>query len=308
MGKYDFSKRQKSSMENSDRGPQKRGIFDFGENPVMYFTPLERNKIDILPFQISSKNNPAVAAGKYKIGEYDYVLNIYVHKYVGPMNEDFVCLKQNYGKPCPICEEGKRLYMSGDKEGGLKLNAKRRVFYNVIDRSGDNSAVQILDQSYEWFEKELVRSAASVEDEDGVKEGGFVDFASPDVGQRVLFRMEGTDLKTSNGKPVLKPARFTFKARENIEERMADSIPLDKYLIIPTYQELQAALDGNPDVEVSESGYISDTGTTTKVNAVKIEPTMKCPSGHTFGIDNDEYPECEDCTVWKQCAKAPKTY
>jgi hypothetical protein len=27
----------------------------------------------------------------------------------------------------------------------------------------------------------------------------------------------------------------------------------------------------------------------------------RCPHGHKFGVDTDEYPECEDCEIWEEC-------
>lgn len=32
----------------------------------------------------------------------------------------------------------------------------------------------------------------------------------------------------------------------------------------------------------------------------------KCPHGYTFGVDTDEYDECDDCDVWEQCEEERK--
>jgi len=30
---------------------------------------------------------------------------------------------------------------------------------------------------------------------------------------------------------------------------------------------------------------------------------MKCPHGHTFGKDSEDFPECEECDFWNECVE-----
>jgi hypothetical protein len=32
----------------------------------------------------------------------------------------------------------------------------------------------------------------------------------------------------------------------------------------------------------------------------------ECPSGHRFGVDTDDKPECDECPVWNECFDAKK--
>ena len=35
-------------------------------------------------------------------------------------------------------------------------------------------------------------------------------------------------------------------------------------------------------------------------------PKNRCPYGHRFGIDIDEYDDCDNCELWDECADAER--
>ena len=96
--------RQKQNAKNKDsggvRGKQILNLSDYDD--VAWFKPTKgTNRIDIIPYTVSSDNHPQ----GIKQGFEDYVLDLWVHRRIGPTEDSFVCLKRTYGKPCPICEE-----------------------------------------------------------------------------------------------------------------------------------------------------------------------------------------------------------
>ena len=51
------------------------------------------NSFDIIPYEIKTKNHPLVRTGEAQVGEWDYVLDYFVHKNVGAGQAQVVCLK-----------------------------------------------------------------------------------------------------------------------------------------------------------------------------------------------------------------------
>jgi len=57
-----------------------------------------------------------------------------------------LCLERNFGKECPICEEGRKLAKSDlkeDKELGKKLIPRERYFAYMIDRADEEPKVKL---------------------------------------------------------------------------------------------------------------------------------------------------------------------
>ena len=73
--------------------------------------------IDIIPY-ITGEMDPI---GKQEEG---YVLEIFVHRDVGAKEGFTICLSETFGKPCPICEEKRRLIKKGGDEEGLLLKKR----------------------------------------------------------------------------------------------------------------------------------------------------------------------------------------
>ena len=59
--------------------------------------------IDILPY-FTGPNDPVKEEGSPT-----YLIDLYVHRYIGPKEDDFICLYQTFNKPCPICEHRNKL-------------------------------------------------------------------------------------------------------------------------------------------------------------------------------------------------------
>ncbi|WP_405289521.1 hypothetical protein [Methanobrevibacter sp.] len=339
------------------------------DGEVQFFSPVEgRNRINIIPYVIKSKNHPLVKKGEFEIGDKDYVMDVYVHRGVGPSEASVLCLKNTYGKPCPICEQSQVLRKQGKEEEAGALKASRRVFYNVQDLKNPDT-LKVFEASHYLFEKELIDEAR---DDD---EGGFVDFADEETGKEIKFRCS----KVTKGKLEFNEFKsFSFEDRdENIpDELLENAISFDEILRVPTYDEVEKILYGRDDDDDEEDDD-EENETATKTAKKKLvvneddeeveeevekpaskksvkknrddddddddddeevpakpatkskavedndddnddedetpvkKPSKKekdcggdcskCPFGHKFGEDTDEFDDCDDCDVWDKC-------
>lgn len=279
---------------------------------VEFYKPEEgSNAIDIIPYEIKTKNHPLVRTGEAQIGEWDYLLDYFVHKNVGAGNAQVVCLKNTFGKPCPICEQMAKFRKDGKDNEAKALKPSRRVCYNVIDPK--DGKVKIFDTSHYLFEKELIEEAR-----DGGN-GEYVMFSHPENGKTVSFRAVMEKAPTGE---YLKFKGFKFLDRDPIpEEKLEKAVSLDEAITVPTYDEVERLFFNADDVEESVEENDIDTeevkevvrGAEPKVveTPTEIKKTKKeeksdnpCPCGHTFGIDANVFDECDDCDMWDKCCKA----
>jgi hypothetical protein len=188
-----------------------------------------KNEIDILPFEVTSNNDPAGTT----IGDDNYKLDYYQHKDVGPNNQRVICLNKTFNKPCPICEARKAMIDEGvawDSDEAKALNSSRRCVYNIIDINDTAKGVQLFEQSHYKFEKELFGAAE-------YKNPDFICFADIEEGYTVSFR--GSE-ETFNKNKFIEPKDFDFAERDPYEEDIyKDVYPLDAMLVVPTYTEVQ---------------------------------------------------------------------
>lgn len=208
------------------------------DGEIVFFNPGEgKHRINIIPYVIKSKNHPLVKSGEAEIGEKDYVLDFYIHRGVGPSEKTVLCLKNTYGKPCPICEYSASLRKAGKEEEAKALKSSRRVVYNIEDLK-EPGKLKVFETSHYLFEKELIEEAR---DDD---EGGFIDFADEEEGMEIKFRatkVKKGDMEFNEFKS------FSFEERdEPISKKLLDSaISFDELLTVPTYDEVEKILYGD---------------------------------------------------------------
>ena len=132
-----MAKRYANSYASRDSGSSsKGGVINYRnhDGEIKFFSPAEgKNRINIVPYVIKSKNHPLVKSGEAEVGEKDYVLDFYAHRGVGPAEKTVLCLKNTYGKPCPICEQAAALRKAGKEKEANALKPSRRVVYNIED-------------------------------------------------------------------------------------------------------------------------------------------------------------------------------
>lgn len=287
------------------------------------------NRIDILPYTIKTDKHPQ----KMSIGETDYILDVWVHRYCGPKEGDYICLEKTYGLPCPICED--RVIRSKDPEEDKdelkKLLPKRRGFYNIIDLDSNarEPQVQLFEESHFLFEKELLEEA-------GIGEGVTI-FYDPEIGKSIEFRTR--ERSSKNGK-FTEYKRFDFIDRKPYKENIVKfTYSLDDLLIVPSYEEIRndyygasggesfssGDREGRPSISSSSTTIPDDNSTDNPFadrGEPEEEPTSKrtrtrerhkessqednnpCPSGHRFGHDFESKAECRSgCPddTWNKC-------
>ena len=336
-----FAKRYQASYETKDKGGfTKSSVMDWKkiEGEVAFYNPVEgRNRINIVPYEIKTKNHPLVRKGDMEIGDMDYVMDVWVHRGVGPTEGSVLCLKNTFGKPCPICEQSALLRNQGKDAEADDLKASRRVFYNVIDAK-EPDKVKVFETSHFLFEKELIDEAR---DDD---EGGFVDFADPEDGKEIKFR--ANKVKKGNFE-FLEFKSFSFEDREKpiSDNLLEEAISFDEIINVPTYDEAQKLLFGDDDEdeddepksrkpsrdeeEDEEEDYEEEKPQKSRKHEDEDdeeeeeepkpkkssrksdededeeddEPKGKCKFGHKFGKDCDNYDDCDKCDAWEKCFK-----
>ena len=371
-----MAKRYANSYASRDSGSgSKGGVINYRahDGEIKFFSPAEgKHRINIIPYVIKTKNHPLVKSGEAEIGEKDYVLDFYAHRGVGPAEKTVLCLKNTYGKPCPICEQAAALRKAGKEKEANALKPSRRVVYNIEDLK-EPGVLKVFETSHYLFEKELIEEAR---DDD---EGGFIDFADEEEGMEIKFRASKV---TKNGMEFTEFKSFGFEDRdEKLDEKLLeDAISFDELLTVPTYEEAEKILYGEDkddeddeddedepapkksskkidededdeddedeepapkksskkiDEDEDEEDEQEDEEPAPKKSSKKSskksksdeedddesdededdEPKLKakcggncekCPHGHKFGEDCDDFDECDDCDLWPKCVKASK--
>ena len=235
-GRYEDSE---SSGSGSYFDWQKAGI----EKSMHVDVPKKgKMQLDIVPYYVATDNHPLVYRKKMNIGDPDYVLDIWVHKKIGPGEVDIVCPKKNYGKPCPICDYSQERYKEYGKEDEDYKNTrpKRRVMYNVLDAKNDSDLL-VFEVSHYLYEKEVIDEAKA---EGETRGESYLDFADPKEGMTVECR---TVTEPFGGNEVTKFKNFKFLDREAgiiTKALMKEAIAFDKFLILYTEDQINEFLHG----------------------------------------------------------------
>lgn len=296
--RYQESYDSKNSASNT-----KKSVMDWSKVEATFFTPqIGRNRINIIPYQIKSKNHPLVIKGSLNVGDLDYVMDLFVHRNVGASESSVICLKKNYGKNCPICEMQDKFRKEGKEKEANEFKASRRVFYNVQDLQ-EPHRLKIFETSHFLFEKELI-------DESMDDDGGFVDFADVENGKEIRFRAN----EVQKGSIKYKEFKsFSFNERQEAisDDIVNQAISFDDILSIPTYEEVKKILQGEDDYDVDDEKSIYDEipdpfAADDNEKGVESLNDDSCPAGHNFGVDVDNYDDCDNCKCWEQCFSSNK--
>jgi hypothetical protein len=268
--------------------------------------------IDVLPF-LAGPNHPHVKEDKPA-----YLLDLDVHRNVGPMNLQYVCLSEIWGEPCPICEDIKAVRRS-IKEWN-EIRAYRRCFYFVWVKDTEKEkakGIQVWEVPYHFFQKKIEAiSKIPVT-------GGIIPWTDLDHGKSVAFQIQksGTYKRPdgSSGNSV-EYLGFQFVDRqEMIPDKICDMVfPLDDALKMKaSYEEIyneyhrgsgksepdgtrEQATERKPRTPIQTQTDEKDPED--QINEAWDKTT--CPHNAVFGKDNDKYPACNNCEVWDDCMAA----
>lgn len=248
------SYRDKMSKSNKDKDLKaKRGkswftlepleLDDDDREKIMYKAKKGQNQIDVLPFIAKTANSPRCAKG-----DVDYLLDVRVHRRVGPQRDDFLCLEEMYGKRCPICEQRRELMEDGEsKDVYKKFYPQRRVMYNMFDLTAEGKKkVQLFEVSHNKMEKEIQEEAETYSD------GELLIFFDPTDGMSVTFRGKEATFEGAEFIDIKKVSLEERDKQYKEDEILEKTYALDELLVIPTYEEVSNsfhATESDPDDE-----------------------------------------------------------
>lgn len=262
--------RQEEDIKNRDGGFGCNWIDLALCSDVTFFTPKPKKnyEIDIIPYLVGDKKkHPQGVEPGYE----DWVLEVYVHRRVGPAKKDFICLEKTFGKACPICEEKEIQRKNGvEYEDYKHLVPSRRCAYWVNDLKDKDNGVQLFVVSFHLFTKELLEKIAYKEQRSGEK----LYIADLEEGYTITFR---TSEEKSNQGSYTKFKDFDIVEREDAydDSALEETFPLNDMLIIPTYAEVNKAFLAQGDDNEEEE------------KPIKSKPLKKRPLQRNIPADID---------------------
>lgn len=206
-------------------------------------------RIDILPYEPKTPpmymKEEMKAAGTDLWWEYMY----HVHKPTAPGQNAFVCLRETFGKPCPICEYRGKLDKNDPDDAKLikQLTPQQRQLFNVIDLANRDKGVQIFDSSTFLFGEILVELIKQQDDGDN-----YDNFA--DLEDGLTLKINVTE-ESFQGKTYFKPKTIEFKSRKEAydESILEEVVDLSECVTPMDYDKMKALfLQTGEDVEDEE--------------------------------------------------------
>jgi len=285
VGKDDLTNRTEQSYNTMESSGKYNDYFTDDMPLKKWYCNEGDHAVDIIPF-IAGDNHPNVAPGK---GTHN--VDIFVHFGIGVTESSYICpARMGMGK-CPICEYQSELRKQPNYDEKLvrSLNAKRRVVYNVLvyDTPADeNEGVMIWEASHHLSEKNIMAISRNKRD------GGWVDWASPDIGKTVEFERKGKGITTDY-------KGFVFRDRREpiSDETLDDTIDISEYLDFKTYEELVEILG---DTTITTDEPLEDEETYEEV----VERTPRRSVRQTSRTEKEPEPEKE---VEKEEDPAPRS-
>jgi hypothetical protein len=315
-----------------------KGIFDPEKVKGMAFWKpgAGQHIFDILPYLAGSQNP------NRKKGKPAYIVDVFVHRNVGPNEDQYICRAKTFNEACPICEyrkerEDERKAGGDVSEEEVKaLKPGRRAIYAIWDGDDQKKGVQIYEVAH-WFMENPIQSIVKKP-----KRGGglseAVDFPHPDDGKSIAFEIKAV------GKNRDYTGHQFVDRDEVIPDEILEAVPVvDELLHIPSYDEVHAAFFGASASEVEEiAGQVEEEPEPEpKVEEdveepeveepepepkpepepeVKAKPKAKvvakeeeipeCPYaefGSRYGENFDDYNECNECELRTSCEEMSKT-
>lgn len=280
--RQDLLKRRQETEERQISG---RSIFlknKFTEGMKVWMPESnEVHLIDVIPFFAGSQH-PHI-----KKGEIAYSCDLYIHKRIGILNDNYVCPLKNFSKECPICEYIKEKRPQGDDYTAIRTFRREVYFVWVHDEKGVLEKLGPIpwDVPYFFFEQKINEIAKLP------RGGGYINYVDPDNGKSIRFKI------SSKSKENMEYLGHAFVDRRGpIPDDILDLItPLDELIDMhPSYEAIKNSLYGKK----AEKDDIDDS---------KFDvPTSlkKCPAGEEFGVAPEQFPECDACVEYEACNTA----
>jgi len=284
-----------------------KGVLEFQEEPG------KRVSLDILPYEVTDPKHMDHDDEREiaRVGDLWYKRPFKIHRNVGINNDAYVC-PTSIGKKCPICDyRAKQIKEGANKDELAQTKASYRVLYVVVPKNHREFKEEphIWDMS-EWLFQNLLTEELEENEEYEV---------FPDLEEGLTLKIRFDTKRIGKGPEFAEAKRIDFVERDNgYEEGILDDVPnLDEALKVLSYKELETIffeLEGEEggeekgELEQREEKEVKGTenkeeekepGITRRTKRENKE--SKCPHGHKFGIDTEEYDECDDCELWDAC-------
>lgn len=224
--------------------------------------------VNIIPWAIETDKHPRVAKGEAKIGDNDFMLDVWVHNIDGVLKGTSLCMSHTYGRACPFEQE---------TEGQNMPAAKRRTIFWVqeCDRNGNpigDGQPKIFNTSHFTFTKVLLEEADIQGKSFGLQ--GSVPFANPDKGYVVGFRYRMEN--SGGGIKYASVSRVDFyERRQPLPDKLLDSVPaLDSLLVMSTHESVRDALYGKGASAAAEEASSAPADTTAPAASVAAEESF----------------------------------
>jgi len=325
-----FKGKVRSNIDKKRAEKKGFGYLDLPEGVEMFKPAAGKLLLDILPYIVTDETHldRDEESGIAVPGEMWWKKPFKVHKGIGPDEKTVVC-PATFGDRCPICEHFNKLNKEGAEWDDIKeLRAKDRSLYIVIpiDVEEHDEKPYVFDMSYHMFEKHLFEEIETEEENE----------IFPDLEEGLTLAVRFRE-KTFGKSKYYETSRIDFKEREaSYEEDILEELPnLDELLKVLSYDELKNMFLEMEEPEEEDTTEEEDAPVdvksfrrkkTTKVEEEpeedepeEKEPEKKtkqtkpstskagkkasddCPNGHKFGVDTDDYDECDACDKWDTC-------
>ena len=320
--------RQKQAVDNRDqKGLGRKSVLDWGrlsgKKPSSYQATKgkELNVIDFLPFKVTQDwyKDLRTFVGlttNMDVGDFDYKLELPIHKYVGENNDEIICPRLAFGKKCPRCEAMFEEYAKEEPDEKItrKLNPSWRCWYNIYDYSEENNPDGKLsvweDVSYHCFEKEILAESGEGEEE--------ILWSDTEDGRTV--EIKGKE-KTLGKNKFVEAANVEFKTRDPYDDDIADeTISFDALVKFMSYDEFKQIHDGEekseeedsskdepkdeePEKKTSNRRRRPEKTSVEEEDDIPFEVENGCPSGLQFGKPDMDSKNCKNCDdeVFDKC-------
>lgn len=332
--KYKFGDKVHKAIEHEESRKQGFGYLKLPEDVNKFQSNTDQNKIDIIPYIVTDENNLDIEVCGIKVGDPWYRKPFYTHKNVGPNDEIVIC-PNTIGKKCPICEYVAKKRREGAEYEELKDDYRKlRYLYNVIpiDDEDHEEEFHIWDYSDFLFERKLM---------DEMKKGNVdEEFASPEDGQTLKIRwIEEHFGKNKFGKAgAVDGIKREPYSEEIIDDapNLDEVLVIHSYkklegMFLDLDDEDFEGEEENQGKEVEEEVEKTSTRRSYRKGKKEKEPEKeneeekdekpkgrrgrstgrkrkeettsddKCPHGYRFGVDTEEYEECENCKIYDDC-------
>ncbi len=303
-----------------------KGINVFKEEPKT------RIDVDILPYEVTTQNHPD-RDDEYGIaveGSLWYKRPYWLHRNIGANSEDVVC-PTSIKEKCPVCEYRAQMLKDGadwNDDSVKALKPSMRNLYAIIPKTSKNypKEIHIWDISQFLFKNKLIEESQENEEYE----------TFPDLEEGYTLKIRFSEEQLGSNK-FADTSRIDFKERDKpYKEAILDEVPaLDDILNVPSHKAMEALFfggldqdeideddendddeeieeedapfnddDDEPEEEEEEEEKEKPKRSRKEKSDKKGKKDNKCPHGHKFGDDCEEYDECDDCEKWEECLDA----